>query len=278
MSGKDRNSSNNKRDYVPRTINGNISLIDIDQVNVSNSEEIFPDEDKVSKEIEVLNRRVHHLIFLRIQKEANKEREVIEKLIERDRLLRQIVDLELFTQEKAKSEDEGPLIREILVAKTNPPYKHVVQSNREVLSDPQPVRNNIDKGKQKCMEGGSGSKTTVEISHKLSTHEREMERMRKEKEDLQMELEKAELEATNQEVKRKINYLKAPPISFPSADLNKPVPQQASLPPVKIQSVLPISTVLVNITPVNNQGNQIPLTHGPNVRMNMGNNLAANQF
>lgn len=57
-----------------------------------------------------------------------------------------------------------------------------------------------------------------------------MERMRKEKEDLQMELEKAELEAANQEVKRKINYLKAPPITFPSEDLSKPNPQHISLP------------------------------------------------
>lgn len=83
------------------------------------------------------------------------------------------------------------------------------------------------------MEDGSGSKATVEISQRLSAHAREMERMRKEKEDLQMELEKAELEAANQEVKRKIGYLKAPHIIFPSEDLNKLVPQQVSLPLLK---------------------------------------------
>lgn len=255
FSGRDRSSSNIKRDFVPRTIDENISLIDIEQVNMSDSEVIFPDEDKVSQEIEVLNRRVHHLISLRTQKEVDKEREVKEKLMERDRLLRQIADLELFTQEKAKSEDEGPVIREILVPKTKPAYKSVVQPNREVLSDPQPLKNNVDKGKQKCMEGGSGSKTTTKISHMLSAHEREMERMRKEKEYLQMELDKVELEVANQEVKRKISYLKAPPIMFPSVDLNKPIPHQASLPPVKIQPNLPISTATANRAPVTNQGN-----------------------
>lgn len=221
--GKDGNSSNIKMDYVPRTIDGNISLIDIDQVNISDSKEIFPDEDKVSQEIEALNRRVHHLISLRAQKKENKEKEVKAKLIERDRLLRQIAELELFTQEKSKTEDEGPVIRKNLVPKINPVYKSVVQPNREVLSGPQPIRNNIDKGKQKCMEDGSRSKTTTKISSMLSAHEKEIDRMRKEKGDLQRELEKAELEAVNQEVKRKISYLKAPPIIFPSVDPSKPL-------------------------------------------------------
>lgn len=133
---------------------------------LSDSEEIFPDEDKVSQEIEDLHRRVHHLISLRAQKEVDKEREVKEKLIERDRLLRQIADLELLAQGKAKIE-EGPVIREILIPKTKPTYKSIVQPSREVISDPQLVRKDVDKGKQKCMEGGSGSKTTMEISHML---------------------------------------------------------------------------------------------------------------
>lgn len=88
VSAKDRTSSNAIRHSVPRTIDGNISLIDIDQVNASDSKENFPDEDKVSQEIEDLNKRVHHLISLRAQKEANKEKEVKAKLMERDRLLR----------------------------------------------------------------------------------------------------------------------------------------------------------------------------------------------
>lgn len=63
--GKDGSSSNVVKHSMPRTVDGNISLIDIDQVNVSDSKEIFPNEDEVSQEIEDLNRKVHHLISLR---------------------------------------------------------------------------------------------------------------------------------------------------------------------------------------------------------------------
>lgn len=130
----------------------------------------------------------------------------------------------MFTQEKTNSEEEGPLIRENLTAKINPAHKIVVQIGREVHSDPEPTRISIDKGKQKYMEIGSWSKTTKEISHGFSTHETKIERMRREREDLQRELEKVELEVANEEVKRKINYLKAPPTIFPSIDPNKPLP------------------------------------------------------
>lgn len=95
---------------------------------------------------------------------------------------------------------------------------------------------------------------------------------------MQRELERVELEAANEEVKRKINYLKAPPIIFPSVDPNKPLPQHASHPPVKIQSSLPVSIVPVSQVPITNQSNQVPLTHGLNMRMNMGNNPTGNQF
>lgn len=147
LPGRDKSSSNVVRHSVPRTVDGNISLIDIDQVNISNSEEIFPDEDKLSQEIEDLNRKVHHLISLRAQKEANREKEVKAKLMERDRLLRQITDLELLAQEKEKSDDEAPVIREILVPKAKPAYRSVIQPSRELPSHPQPAKNNIDKGK-----------------------------------------------------------------------------------------------------------------------------------
>ncbi|XP_059077179.1 uncharacterized protein LOC131876288 [Cryptomeria japonica] len=258
---------------------GNVEDINVlNQVNISNSKEVFPNEDKISQEIEDLNTKVHHLISLRTQKEANKEREVKAKLMERDRLLRQIADLEVLAQEKAKSEDEGLVIREILVPKAKPACNSVTQPNREVFSDPQPIRNEVDKGKHKCMEDESGSKTIVEISHKLLAHEREMERMRKEKEDLQMELEKAELEAANQEVTRKIGYLKAPPIMFPLEGLNKPIPQQVSLPPVKIQPTLPINIETVSQAPIINHNNQISQPQAPNIKMNMGNNNVVNPF
>lgn len=59
VSAKDRTSSNAIRHLVPRTIDENISLIDIDQINASDCEENFPDEDKMSQEIEDLNKRVH---------------------------------------------------------------------------------------------------------------------------------------------------------------------------------------------------------------------------
>lgn len=94
-----------------------MNLIDIDHVNISDSEEIFPDPDEVSQEIKALNKRVHQLISLRQQKEMDKENETKAKLIERDRLLRQIAYLELFTQEETKSKEEGPVIRENLTAK-----------------------------------------------------------------------------------------------------------------------------------------------------------------
>lgn len=102
--------------------------------------------------------------------------------------------------------------------------------------------------------------------------------MRREREDLQRELEKDKLEATNKEVKIKIDYLKAPSIIFPSTDPNKPPPQHVSHPVVKIQLTLPVNIVLVNQVPSINQNNQVPITHGPNMKMNMGNNPTGNQF
>ncbi|XP_059078219.1 uncharacterized protein LOC131876760 [Cryptomeria japonica] len=224
----DRNNFNVRVDSLPRTVDRNMSLIDIDHVNIFDSEEIFPDPDEVSLEIEALNKRVYQLISLRKQKEMEKENETKTKLIERDRLLRQIVDLELFTQEEPKSKEEGPVIRENLTAKISSAPKVVAQTNREVHSDPQPTKICADKGKHNVVETGAGSKIADVISrsgrvpHGMSLHEVEIEKMRKEKENLQRELEKFELEATNAEVRRKIDYLKAPPITFPSTDQSYP--------------------------------------------------------
>lgn len=86
------------------------------------------------------------------------EKEVKAKLMERDRLLRQIADLELLAQEKEKSDDEGPVIREILIPKAKPTYRSIIQPNREVLSDPQPPKNNVAKGKQKWVDDGTRSR------------------------------------------------------------------------------------------------------------------------
>lgn len=119
-----------------------------------------------------------------------KENETKTKLIERDRLLRQIADLELFTQQKPKSKEEGPVIRENLTAKVSLAPKVLVQTSREVQSDPQPTKIIIDKGKQKVIDIGSSSKTVDIVSrnetvhHGISLHEVEIERMRKEKENL----------------------------------------------------------------------------------------------
>lgn len=127
ISERDRNRSNARVDSLPQTIDENVSLIDIDHFNILDSEEIFPDTDEVSQEIEALNKRVHQLISLRKQKEMEKENETKKKLIERDRLLRQIADLELFTQEEPKSKEEVPIIRENLTAKISSTLKVVVQ-------------------------------------------------------------------------------------------------------------------------------------------------------
>lgn len=54
ISGKDRNSSYVRMNSIPWTIDGNISLIDIDQAHVSDSEEVFPDPNEVSLEIEAV--------------------------------------------------------------------------------------------------------------------------------------------------------------------------------------------------------------------------------
>lgn len=66
-----------------------------------------------------------------------------------------------------------------------------------------------------------------------------------------MELEKAELEAVNQEVKRKINYLKAPPITFPSEDLSKPNPQHISFPQANTQPTVHANIASVSQIPMN---------------------------
>lgn len=189
-SRRDKNSSNVREDPFPWNIDGSVSLIYIDHVNISDWKEIFPDQDEVSQEIEALNKRVYHLISLRKQKEKEKENETKAKIIERDRLLRCIVDLELFTQEEPESKEEGPIIRENLTAKISSTPKFVVQTNREVHTDPQPTKICNDKEKQKVVETRSGSKTTNVVSgsgrvpHGMSLHKVEVERMRKEKENL----------------------------------------------------------------------------------------------
>lgn len=87
-SRKDRNSSNVRMDFVPQTLDKNISLIDIDQAHISYFEEVFPDPNELSLEIEVVNRRAHQLISLITWKEMKKENEIKAKLVERDKLLR----------------------------------------------------------------------------------------------------------------------------------------------------------------------------------------------
>lgn len=278
VSAKDRTSSNAIRHSVPRTVDGNISLIDIDQINASDSEENYPDEDKMSQEIEELNKRVHHLISLRAQKEANKEKEVKDKIMERDRLLRQIADLEVLAKEKEKGDEEGLVIREILIPKIRPASKSVAQPSKEVSNDSQLPKVSLDKGKQIWVDDEVESKTAEGISHRILAHEREMERMRKEKEDLQMELEKVELEAANQEVKRKINYLKAPPITFPSEDLSKPNPQHISFPQVNTQPAVHTNIASASQIPSNKQYTQTSQSPIPKAKMIMGNNSTVSPF
>lgn len=110
----------------------------------------------------------------------------------------------------------------------------------------------------------------------MSLHEIEIERMRKEKENLERELEKAELETTNAKVRRKIDYLKAPPIIFPSTDQSKPIPQYTSHSVMKTQPTMPMNTIppLNQYARINQNNpafsfnaapiNQIPLVHPPN--------------
>lgn len=59
----------------------------------------------------------------------------------------------------------------------------------------------------------------------MMLHEIELERIRKTNEDLQRELEKAEIEALNVEFRRKIRCLKDPPITFPPIDHSNPTSQ-----------------------------------------------------
>lgn len=172
--------------------------------------------------------------------------------------------------------------------------KVATQPSREVHNDPQLNIPVIDKGKQKEVENRSTDLVSGSAKgpQGMTLHEIEVERTRKENENLQRELEKAEIEALNVEFKGKIHFLKAPPIIFPPIDQSNFTSQHTSASLLNTQPMMqtnatpndfvaPSSTIPTNQTshgPSHNQSHQTRIAGSSGPRVNAGNNFTGNQF
>lgn len=152
----------------------------------------------------------------------------------------------MFTQEEPVSKEQGPVIREILDPKIISIPQVVSQPSREVHCNPQPTGPVIDKRKQKVVENRYAGlvSRSVEGPQGMMLHEIEVERVRKENEDLKRELEKAEIEALNTKFRRKIRCLKAPAIR---EDHSNPTSQHTSTSLLNTQPMIQMNAIpLVN--------------------------------
>lgn len=193
-----------------------MNLIDLD--DTSGFEITLPDQEEVFGDIDTLRRELQEQIDLKSKREKEKESDVIRVLIERDGLIRQLATLKALAPENNKPSIEGPVLREILDKKSENVIREKVKSNMDNqrlvdLSQPsiQVPKFDLDKGKQNISSvkiDDRKSSTIPNLSLKLSQIDIELEKTKIENETLAKELKRVEMEASNVEMKRKIDFLK----------------------------------------------------------------------
>lgn len=249
----------------PRQSPYDVNLMDFDapnyEITTTDHEELYP-------KLVLLRKRVTEEEARHMRLEKDKEKIILNSIIERDNLMRMMTSLQernkkleekssnlhsdIFgdmdvlmsnakKQEQLLKKKENPIISQVL------PYKPL-ESRVEDVS-----KKDLDKGKKKAVgvqinEPHPSSKSTTFTISKLDL---DLEKARKEKDDLAKELEKVENEAQVVESRRKIQFIK-PNSTLAAQPTQTPlvVPTISSMGPLTIgQSSTHLPPILTSIVP-----------------------------